>query len=130
MDLCDFKVGYLPGLMPNENHDVIISCFIHPTSIAGDQTIPTTNADFTLFKIAPLISKCGAFQAPFTAPTCPECQEEQQPPCPPPRHHSPECHKDKKCEKKFKKLDKNDDGVVSYEEYKKYCEKRRKHHYH
>jgi hypothetical protein len=103
---------------------------------SGDISIPTTNADFTLYKIAPLPALCGPTPEPFPAPTCPDCPHEphtpphQHPPCPPPVPHSPECHKDKKCEKKFKKLDKNDDGVLSYEEYKKYCEKRRKHHHH
>lgn len=103
---------------------------------AGDQSIATTNADFALFKIAPLVSKCGEFPTPFPTPSCPDCPHEphtpppQHPPCPPPRPHSPDCHKDKKCEKKFNKLDKNDDGVLSYEEYKKYCEKRRKHRHH
>lgn len=100
---------------------------------AGDQSIATTNADFTLFKIAPLVSKCGEFPAPLPQPTCPECQQEPHTPpqSPPhsPKHESPKkCHKDNKCEKKFEKLDKNNDGVLSYEEYKKYCEKRRKHH--
>jgi hypothetical protein len=105
---------------------------------AGDQTIPTTNADFTLFKIAPLVSKCGEFPIPFPTPTCQECEQEPHTPPhsphphPHPHHDSPKkCHsKDKKCEKKFKKLDKNDDGVLSYDEYKKYCEKRHRHHKH
>jgi hypothetical protein len=97
---------------------------------AGDQSLSTTNADFTLFKIAPLVTKCGEFPAPFPAPTCPDCvQEPHTPPQSPPHHPKPECHKDNKCEKKFQKLDKNNDGTVSYEEYKKYCEKRRKHHH-
>jgi hypothetical protein len=104
---------------------------------AGDQTLPTTNADFTLFKIAPLVTKCGNFPEPFLTPTCHECEHEPHtPPHSPPKHcspkHSPKkCHsKDKKCERKFNKLDKNDDGVLSYDEYKKYCEKRHRHHKH
>lgn len=102
---------------------------------AGDQSLPTTNADFVLFKIAPLISKCGAFPDPFPLPTCPDCvHEPHTPPPSPPKPPKPECHKEHKCpgkcENKFNKLDKNNDGVVSYEEYKKYCEKRRKHHKH
>jgi len=106
---------------------------------SGDQTLPTTNADFTLFKIAPLVDVCGAFPQPFLAPTCPDCQQEphtppQSPPHSPkkcsPKQSPKKCHNhDKKCEKKFKKLDKNDDGVLSYEEYKKQCEKRRRHHH-
>ena len=104
---------------------------------SGDQTIATTNADFTLFKIAPLVTKCGPFPTPFPTPTCPDCQHEPQspPPSPPkpnkpcsPKKCEPKC--EPKCEKKFNKLDKNNDGVVSYEEYKKYCEKRRRHHKH
>lgn len=104
---------------------------------AGDLTLPTINADFTLFKIAPLVTKCGEFPVPFPTPTCQDCEHEPHtPPHSPPHHPHPhhdspkKCHKDKKCEKKFKKLDKNDDGVLSYDEYKKYCEKRRKHHKH
>lgn len=95
---------------------------------SGDQTIPTTNADFTLFKIAPLITKCGLFPEPFPQPTCPDCQQEPHtPPQSPPKPDH--CQKDNKCEKKFEKLDCNKDGMLSYEEYKKYCEKRRKHHH-
>ena len=101
---------------------------------AGDQSIPTTNADFTLFKIAPLVTKCGEFPTPFPMPTCPDCPQEPHTPPHSPKHcspkHSPKCNKDNKCEKKFKKLDKNDDGVLSYEEYKKQCERRRRHHKH
>jgi hypothetical protein len=98
---------------------------------SGDITIPTTNADFTLFKIAPLPTICGIAPAPFPTPTCPDCvQEPHTPPQSPPKPPKPECHKEHKCENKFNKLDKNNDGVLSYEEYKKYCEKRRKHHKH
>jgi hypothetical protein len=64
------------------------------------------------------------------------CPSPCPPPHSPPKHcspkHSPKkCHsKDKKSEKKFKKLDKNDDGMLSYEEYKKQCERRHRHHKH
>jgi hypothetical protein len=97
----------------------------------------STNVDFTLFKLGPNIDICGNFPEPFPSPTCHECEQEPHtPPHSPPKHcspkHSPKkCHsKDKKCEKKFNKLDKNGDGVLSYDEYKKYCEKRNKHHKH
>ena len=96
---------------------------------AGDQTLPTTNADFTIFKIAPNDLICSQAPEPFPKPTCEECQEHPQtppkPPCPP----SPpkECKKDKKCRRKFEKLDKNNDGVLSYDEYKKACKERRHH---
>ena len=93
-----------------------------------------TNFDFTLFKIAPNRDVCGAFPEPFPMPTCPDCPQEPHTPPHSPKHcspkHSPKCNKDKNCEKKFKKLDKNDDGVLSYEEYKKQCERRRRHHKH
>jgi hypothetical protein len=93
-----------------------------------------TNFDFTLFKISPDRDVCGALPEPFPMPTCPDCpQEPHTPPHSPKKcspKHSPKCNKDNKCEKKFKKLDKNDDGVLSYEEYKKQCEKRRRHHKH
>jgi hypothetical protein len=102
---------------------------------AGDLTLPTTNADFTLFKIAPLVTKCGEVPVPFPTPTCQDCEQEPHTPPhsphphPHPHHDSPKkCHsKDKKSEKKFKKLDKNDDGMLSYEEYKKQCERRHRH---
>ncbi len=100
---------------------------------AGNPLLQSQNFDFTLFKIAPLVSKCGPFPEPFPIPTCPDCQHESQsPPHSPPKHNRP-CSPKKcepKCEKKFNKLDKNNDGVVSYEEYKKYCEKRHRHHKH
>jgi hypothetical protein len=103
---------------------------------AGNPLLQSQNFDFTLFKISPNRDVCGAFPEPFTMPTCPDCpQEPHTPPHSPPKphcspKHSPKCNKDNKCEKKFKKLDKNDDGVLSYEEYKKQCEKRRRHHKH
>ena len=105
---------------------------------AGNPSLQSQNVDFTLFKIAPLVDICGAFPEPLPAPTCPDCQQEPHTPphSPPhspkkcsPKHSPKKCHNhDKKCEKKFKKLDKNDDNVLSYEEYKKQCEKRRRHH--
>jgi len=96
---------------------------------AGDQTLQTTNADFTIFKIAPLVTECGPFPEPFPKPTCEECQEHPptppKPPCPP--TPPKECKKDKKCRRKFDKMDKNKDGAISYDEFKKSC-KERKHH--
>ena len=96
---------------------------------SGDLTLQTTNFDFTIFKIAPLISECGEFPVPFPKPTCEECHEHHhqhpKPPCPP--TPPKDCKKDKKCRRKFEKLDKNNDGVLSYDEYKKAC-KERKHH--
>lgn len=98
---------------------------------AGDQTLQTTNADFTIFKIAPLVEDCGAFPEPFPKPTCP-CDGGNEEPCSPKPPHPPsppkECKKDRKCRREFEKLDENKDGTLSYEEYKKKCEKRKKHH--
>jgi len=95
---------------------------------AGDQTLPTTNADFTIFKIAPNDLICGDTPAPFPNPTCVECQDGEQeppkPPCPP-----KECKKDKKCRREFEKMDENKDGTISYEEFKKMCAKKKKHHH-
>ena len=39
-----------------------------------------------------------------------------------------ECKKDKKCRREFDKLDENKDGTISFEEYKKMCAKKKKHH--
>jgi len=91
---------------------------------SGDQTLQTTNADFTIFKIAPNDLICSLAPEPFPKPTCEECEE-----CPPhPPSPPKECKKDKKCRREFDKLDENKDGTISFEEYKKMCAKKKKHH--
>ena len=123
-----YHVGYLPGHTPDDNQNIIIICFIHPNAIIE------MNADIILTsKIECVVQILDKKMNEYTTginsyDSNPNIFRklvglEFETPL---RFY----HKDKKCEKKFKKLDKNDDGVLSYEEYKKYCEKRRKHNHH
>jgi len=95
---------------------------------SADQTLPSNNFDFTIFKIAPYFGcgddgDCPYPPMPFEHKSCCySCENDPEPPLSP-------CE-DKKLEHKFAKMDENKDGVVTLDEYKNAEQKKKHHHKH